>query len=821
MAAAHLDSPSPARPARGCLRALVRLCLTALVLATVLFAGLIAWLEAGEAPRQARQVHDVTQLIRIPVDGVVTPTTVADLQALLATHDGPISFGGGRYSMGGQIGTDGTLFIDMTGLNRVLHIDLDARTATVEAGIRWRQLIEALDPHDLSVKVMQSYANFTVGGSLSVNAHGRYMGEGPVVHSVRALDLVLADGSLRRCSRSENADLFHAAIGGYGSVGAIARVELSLAPNEPIQRRVERVTRSDFPAWFQRTLRADPSVVMFNADLYPPDYERMVAITFHRTDAAVTVPERLQQGGPPTAIERLMYGWVESGPLGKQARERLIDRIRLASQPVVWRNHEASYDVAGLEPKSRARRTYVLQEYFIPVGNFASFAARMGATFRTHDVNVLNVSVRHAIPDPDTLLTWAPGEVFAFVIYHRMGTTETDWQHAQTWTRELIDAALDEGGTYYLPYQIHATPEQFHQAYPGARELAALKQQLDPDHKLRNRLLDAYLPPPSASRDRDRAIRATLAERPTWARPEDQTFLTLPEWLIVYSTDELGAFLATHRPSAFPWFGAIQQFWGAYRVVWARTRRDYDFNAGYHAMIGVIGTSYTLEYALRGAWEHTLGAWFEGPERVPEEDAFARITADYGAFTHHTPWYAFPFAERRADLSNPPGAGLRGLERRLVNGLDLTLKSWWGGTMGAASQAAYGAETDRIEVWVRGRPEDVEALPGVRVLSTLGPGDLLIELPRYEPFTAALRTLAHAGVPIASIAGGLRVLVQIDAPADWHDAHLWGEVLLELPRLTDPTRKRVAIEVPVRRLHAVIPGLEASAGEPVEHVYDY
>ena len=48
------------------------------------------------------------------------------------------------------------------------------------------------------------------------------------------------------------------------------------------------------------------------------------------------------------------------------------------------------------------------------------------------------------------------------------------------WTRELIDAVLAVGGTYYLPYQPHATAEQFHRAYPRAKELFALKRKLDP-----------------------------------------------------------------------------------------------------------------------------------------------------------------------------------------------------------------------------------------------------------------------------------------------------------------------------------------------------
>ena len=68
----------------------------------------------------------------------------------------------------------------------------------MQAGIRWCDIQRFVDPHDLSVKIMQTYANFTVGGSLSVNVHGRYVGLGPLILSVRAIALVLATASVVR-----------------------------------------------------------------------------------------------------------------------------------------------------------------------------------------------------------------------------------------------------------------------------------------------------------------------------------------------------------------------------------------------------------------------------------------------------------------------------------------------------------------------------------------------------------------------------------------------------------------------------------------------
>jgi len=161
-------------------------------------------------------VDDVSQLNPIKVSAIVEPTSDADVADAVARHTGPVSIGGGRHSMGGQIATENALFIDMRHFNKVLEVDPEAGTVRVQAGATWREVQDAIDPFNLSVKVMQSYANFTVGGSLSVNAHGRYVGNGPVITTVKSIKVVMANGSSVEASPTNNRELFYGAIGGYG-----------------------------------------------------------------------------------------------------------------------------------------------------------------------------------------------------------------------------------------------------------------------------------------------------------------------------------------------------------------------------------------------------------------------------------------------------------------------------------------------------------------------------------------------------------------------------------------------------------------------------
>jgi FAD/FMN-containing dehydrogenase len=440
-------------------------------------------------------VNDVTQLNPVPVWAIARPTSIDEVQEALRRTSGPISVGGGHFSMGGQTASLGSLHLDMRKMNQVISFSPVERTIRVQAGIRWCDIQRFVDPHGLAVKIMQTYANFTVGGSISVNVHGRYIGLGPLILSVRSVKLVLASGEVVEASPKHNAEIFYGVVGGYGALGVIVEAELELAENKRVERSDVKLARTAYAAYFRDHIRNSPAAVFHNADLYAPHYDRVRAVTWSETKKPVTTPFSLQQQRRNYPLENYFLWAVTETPFGKWRREFLIDPVLYLFPKVHWRNYEAGYDAAELEPPSRKHRTYVLQEYFVPVEHFDEFVPKMAEILRRHRVNALNVSVRHALPDPGSLLAWAPRETFAFVLYYKQRTRENARERVAVWTRELIDATLSVGGSYYLPYQPHATPEQFHRAYPRAKELFALKKKLDPDYRIRNVLWDTYYAP--------------------------------------------------------------------------------------------------------------------------------------------------------------------------------------------------------------------------------------------------------------------------------------------------------------------------------------
>jgi FAD/FMN-containing dehydrogenase len=141
--------------------------------------------------------------------------------------------------MGGQsLARDGTV---VTLDQRWLEADTARKTYRVAAGVRWSTVIARLDAVGFSPAVMQSNNDFGVASTFSVNAHGWPVPFSGCGSTVRALTMVLADGTVVTCSRTENADLFRHAMGGYGLFGVITELELDMRPNALLAPRLEQV----------------------------------------------------------------------------------------------------------------------------------------------------------------------------------------------------------------------------------------------------------------------------------------------------------------------------------------------------------------------------------------------------------------------------------------------------------------------------------------------------------------------------------------------------------------------------------------------------
>jgi FAD/FMN-containing dehydrogenase len=769
-----------------------------------------------------KRVNDITAINPIQVGKEIQPHAVQEIMDAIETTRGPISIGGGRFSMGGQTGYENSLHIDMRQFNQVLNLDLSKKQVTVQPGIVWRDLQRVIDPHNLSIKIMQTYANFTVGGSVSVNCHGRYIGHGPIVSSVIELKVVTASGELITANRSQNQDVFAATIGGYGGIGVIVEVTLQLADNVKVERQNNVVQAGDYNDFFDKNIRNDSTVIFQNGDLYPPDFDMINSVAWKQTEKPLTDTVRVTPQGESYWLERQTMKVVSSGSIGKWTRENLVDPYLYNDEKVVWRNREASYDVAELEPSSRDKETYVLQEYFIPVRNITSFIPKMKAIYDRYDVNVINVSLRHAYADEETYLSWAAEEVFAFVIYYKQGTNTEARERVKKWTVDMTDAILSEHGRWYLPYQPHATIEQFQQGYVHADKYFEIKNRLDPEHRFTNKLLDKYNPDLSGTVEKKRQ------DIKGYYRDEAQTFLTVPEWYLVFNPKEYADYLdAGNNPSGFPFLASIDEYWKLYDRSMRLVSAAYPENKEYNTMLQVIGVSITMEYTAKMLYENTIGrifSWMSNGVDSDEEKMIQKAQRAYSDFIYDTAWYEFefmPWVKKVWTVSNTSESNwFRKMERTLFFTFEFSFKAAYSKLIGWGAKAGYEEPVTNIYLLIS-KSDSLESSSELKIIEEDNSREI-VSITRWGVFTNTILNIAaaNASIDIIEIGGNDEIVVSILAARDQTDIFPDAELLYSSRVVTTPDRKRNVYLMSVSKLLPFVAEAKRS-GVEVEHIFDY
>jgi hypothetical protein len=309
-------------------------------------------------------------------------------------------------------------------------------------------------------------------------------------------------------------------------------------------------------------------------------------------------------------------------------------------------------------------------------------------------------------------------------------------------------------------------------------------------------------------------------------RAPEQTFLTFPEWFLVFSPAEYAAHVAKRPPSEFPFLGHLAQFWGSYRSIWSATRA-YPFNSEYHVMIGVIGFSTTVEYGLREAYETLVGRLSElvSDYGTTEEDTLAaEVAREYVEFIRVEPWYKFDYAGalRRLWGTSLWGRDLvRKWERKYALTTEWGVKALYAVAMKKGTEASYGEAVPETAVVLRDLPQGIGAeLPKLVVLERRADASVLVTVPRYEAFTRHAVALARSGAQFVEIAGNRGpILVTALVPGGGRPPDS-VRVLFTQDILTDPGMKRFALVVPVADLAALLTRLTEPPWR-LEHVFDY
>ena len=454
-------------------------------------------------------INDVSCLDRTPVYGIVKITSVDDIRnALQFARENKlkVSMAGVRHSMGGQAFYRNNLVLDMKGFKGI-QLNEAEKTITVQSGATWHDIQNFLHPK-YAVRSMQSTDIFTVGGSISVNAHGMDHLAGSVGSSIRAMRVMLADGSIVDVSREENPELLQLVVGGYGLFGVILDVDLEIVNNDVYQTERQVVSYKDFPEIFESEILPDQDLGLFYGHLSTASASLLDEMIFYKYTKVDIGPADVPPLGEVSGIKlrRFVFNFSKLGTVPMNIKWYLEKNVepKLESCTVVPRTqamaegeacfvsrNEPMHDSVAYIRNNLRKETDILHEYFIPRDQFIPFVDGLRQIVREHGVNLLNASVRVIHPESN-FLNYAPAEMYSIVLYINQPTTSEGNEKMGNVTRELIDLTADVNGRFFLPYQLHYTPEQLQRSYPMIGDFFAAKETYDPEGLFTNTWYEKY-----------------------------------------------------------------------------------------------------------------------------------------------------------------------------------------------------------------------------------------------------------------------------------------------------------------------------------------
>ncbi|WP_328745248.1 FAD-binding protein [Streptomyces sp. NBC_00285] len=336
--------------------------------------------------------------------------------------------GAGTGLSGGASAGEGTLVLDLSGMNRVLELSADDQLAVVEPGVITADLDRAAAAHGLRYTPdPASAALSTIGGNIATNAGGlRCAKYGVTRDSVLGLEAVLADGTALRTGRRTvkgvtGYDLTALLTGSEGTLAVITSATLRLRPIP-----VATATLAAYFSSFERA--AEASYAIARAGVEPALAELVDGPVLQAVDPA------LRQRGAALLL-------VQCDGAGAAAEAASVSRLLKPLATTV----ETTTDPAEAEALLAARRLALpalerlgrplIEDIVVPRSRLAEAAAEIRAISARHDVPVFTIAhaadgnlhpiivVDPALPALPDAAWEAAGEIFALAL--RLGGTLT------------------------------------------------------------------------------------------------------------------------------------------------------------------------------------------------------------------------------------------------------------------------------------------------------------------------------------------------------------------------------------------------------------
>ena len=384
---------------------------------------------------------------------------VVEALAFARRHpDLPLGIRSGGHGISGRSTNDGGIVIDLGKLNSIEIVDPATRLVRLGPGARWMDVAEALAPYGLAIS-SGDYGGVGVGGLATAGGIGWLAREhGLTIDHVRAVEMVLADGSVVRADENENTDLFWAVRGAGANFGIVTSFEIEADVVGDIgwaQLLMDASDTADFLQQWGAIIEAAPRDLTSFLIVSPPR---------NNQPAIAWVLAVVDSSDPAVIVDRIQ-------PLATIAP--LYDhQIAITTYAGIMANAAQGYHSGRGEPAARSG----LARHITP--ELAAGVAEMISNRSTYYFQIR--SVGGAVSDvPDDATAWAHRDanfhLTAFGTSHqRLGP--------------LWDALRDQMDGIYLSFDTDPRPERIADAFPPAtlERLRELKQRYDPTNVFRD-----------------------------------------------------------------------------------------------------------------------------------------------------------------------------------------------------------------------------------------------------------------------------------------------------------------------------------------------
>lgn len=380
-----------------------------------------------------------------------------------------ISISATMYTMGTHSIIKNGIMINMKYMNKINNFNFEDNSITVEAGMKWTDLISFVNIYGLTPEDLPLFCSTTIGGTISTNCHTL---NGNFIHnSIISMKIITLNGNILQCSSTQNKEIYSLVIGGFGLFGIISEVTLKLVKNTGLKFSKNTINLDKLNKKFEE-IDLDKNIIIKYGLIDLQNFNKIQFYIFEN-DKTKKVSE-LNKNNPNSKI--------------------LFSSISGKNQRNIFK-HETNkifYDGSLLISKyykklKKNNKTIILQEYFIPFDLIESWIKFLKCILKNKPLTKIHLlSIKITKLSGNNFSFLKINNSFVCSLFFKIKINEKTVLEMHQLNNYFTEYCLKIGGQFHLPYIKNYTFNQLYKSYPSIIEWQKNKYYVDSECILTN-----------------------------------------------------------------------------------------------------------------------------------------------------------------------------------------------------------------------------------------------------------------------------------------------------------------------------------------------